>query len=327
MAEDKSRKYMALAVVIGLGVFILYALRLYVTAFFAAFILFVLFRPLFNCCKIRMNRKLAATIILLLSMLVIIIPGSLILTLAYSEVRELMTYRTTVIEQFKSFDERFPQLDLAGRARQQLSGVEQWLTGMFIQTLQGFGRAVIFLTIMYFVLYYLLVNNDTVEAGIARLIPFSKKNSQALIEEFKDVTYVTIYAQGLISVFQGAFLTIGLLIFGIPGAFFWGLAGAVLSFLPVVGISFIWIPAGAIYILQQDYYVGIGILVWGAVLSNVDNLIRPALQERLGKMHPLTSLIGIFIGLPFFGLLGIVVGPLLLSYFLLSAKMFKEEYM
>jgi predicted PurR-regulated permease PerM len=94
----------------------------------------------------------------------------------------------------------------------------------------------------------------------------------------------------------------------------------------VVGPSIVWGPASLIMLLTQNYVAGIGILIFGLVLSNVDNFLRPFIQQQIGKMHPLISLIGIFIGIPIFGLLGLIIGPLLLSYFFLTLKMFREEY-
>jgi predicted PurR-regulated permease PerM len=62
------------------------------------------------------------------------------------------------------------------------------------------------------------------------------------------------------------------------------------------------------------------------VISNIDNFLRPYIQEKVGAIHPFVSLLGIFIGIYLFGLVGIVVGPLVLSSFLLMLRMFYEDY-
>jgi predicted PurR-regulated permease PerM len=141
------------------------------------------------------------------------------------------------------------------------------------------------------------------------------------------VTYSVVISTGTIAVLQGALLGLAFYIFGLPGALLWGFVAAVLSFLPVVGPSLVWGPASLLMLLTQNYVAGIGILVFGLVLSNVDNFLRPLIQRQVGRMHPLVSLIGIFIGIPIFGILGLIIGPLMLSYFFLTLKMFREEYL
>jgi predicted PurR-regulated permease PerM len=59
----------------------------------------------------------------------------------------------------------------------------------------------------------------------------------------------------------------------------------------------------------------------------VDNFLKPIIQKKVGEIHPFLSLIGIIIGISLFGLIGIVIGPLFLSYFLLTVEMFSREYL
>jgi predicted PurR-regulated permease PerM len=146
------------------------------------------------------------------------------------------------------------------------------------------------------------------------------------VQECKRVTYATIVATGLIALIQGILITLAFLVFDIQGAFFWGFITAFLSFLPVVGPTLIWLPGSVFLFIQHRIGAGIALMVWGILLTNIENFLRPMLQKRVGKIHPLISLIGVFIGIPLFGLLGIVIGPLLLSYFLLIIRMVREEY-
>jgi predicted PurR-regulated permease PerM len=84
---------------------------------------------------------------------------------------------------------------------------------------------------------------------------------------------------------------------------------------------------GAGYLLMDAYREqGITLIIAGIFFGNADNFIRGPLTRRFGKLHPLVAIVGLFIGVPTFGLVGIVVGPLLLSYFLLMLRFFKEEY-
>jgi predicted PurR-regulated permease PerM len=100
-----------------------------------------------------------------------------------------------------------------------------------------------------------------------------------------------------------------------------------MSFLPVVGTAMVWIPAGIYIITAKTNWQGSGILIYGAVvITNIDNVFRFWLQKKFADVHPLVTVLGVIIGLNWFGIPGIVFGPLALSYFLLMVKMYKEEY-
>ena len=326
MDEHAMKKYIATGLILVLLAFLAVALAPHVNAFFGAIILFVLFSPVFRVLNKKIPKGYSAIIIIILSMVLVLIPASFLISSALGEIGNISTYRNQIIENVDALDELFPQYDLQESIKEQLSTISNFLRNLLVGALQSLTKAIVTLVIMYFLLYYLFINFDKVEEKAVKILPFNRDNSCKLYREFINITHSTVVATGLIAIMQGLLLSLGFLFFGVPGAFFWGLAGAFLSFLPVVGISIIWIPAGLIYLFQGQWFIGIGLLVWGAFLSNVDNLVRPYIQSKMGKLHPLTSVIGIFIGIPFFGLLGVVVGPLILSYFLLMLDMFKQEY-
>ena len=133
-------------------------------------------------------------------------------------------------------------------------------------------------------------------------------------------------SSGAVALFQGIILTITFLIVKIQGAFLWGSMATLLSFVPVFGSTLVWVPATIIQFLLKDYTAGIAILAAGIFVSLVDSFLRPMIQKKVGEIHPFLSLIGIIIGVSLFGLIGIVIGPLLLSYFILTLEMFSKEY-
>jgi predicted PurR-regulated permease PerM len=322
------KKYSALLFVIGVGVFLFYALLPYVDAFFGAFIMFILFKPVY---KFLINRwgwkkNIAAMGVIILSIVIIVVPIVFIINATYGEIYFLYQNQTEFVNQANSISRLIPGVNLGQAVQSQLSQISSLITTMLFNSIQGFSRLMISMTIMYFILFFLLIHSGNVKNKFEELIPFNKSNSEKLLAELDSITFATIISTGLIALMQGVLLGLGFMFFGIRGAFMWGFIGAILAFLPVVGVSFIGFPSAALYLLQGNYYVGIGMIIWTLFIANVDNFIRPYLQNQFGKIHPLISIIGIFIGIPFFGLFGIVVGPLLLSYFLSTTKMFKEEY-
>jgi predicted PurR-regulated permease PerM len=102
----------------------------------------------------------------------------------------------------------------------------------------------------------------------------------------------------------------------------------VFAILPFVGSGLVWGP-GAIA-LALDHRSGAAILLalWGLfVVGNVDYVIRPLVSRRWAHIHPLVTLVGALVGVPYFGLLGLLIGPLAVSYFFELIKMYREEYL
>jgi predicted PurR-regulated permease PerM len=131
----------------------------------------------------------------------------------------------------------------------------------------------------------------------------------------------------VLAVVQGA--AAGLLYwgFGMDEPWFWGIITGFFSFIPLIGTSLIWIPAGIYMLINGETWQGAGIIICGSVIiTNIDNVFRFWLQKKFADIHPMVTVLGVIIGINWFGLPGVVFGPLLISYFLLMLKMYKEEF-
>jgi predicted PurR-regulated permease PerM len=179
----------------------------------------------------------------------------------------------------------------------------------------------------FFLMFYLLIYSGGVIAVLKRYFPLSDRNTDTLLDQMGSSTRSLILGHFLIALIQGILGGIGFLIFGIPGALLWSAIMTVFSFIPMLGAFLVWFPAGIILISTGNYFSGIGILAWGFLLvSTIDNILRPKLTSALGKIHPVTVLLGAFIGLNEWGFIGLVLGPLLITVLMLLICMLREEY-
>lgn len=182
--------------------------------------------------------------------------------------------------------------------------------------------------LVFFLLFYLLVNSAHVISTFRAYFPLSNRNIDLLLAEVASGTRSLILGQFLIALVQGSLGAIGFLIFGVPGVLLWGVVMTLLSFIPFLGSFIVWVPAGLILLAQGKYFAGFGLMIWGfSLVSTVDNLIRPKLTSSLGRIHPVTVLIGVFIGLKEWGVIGLVLGPLIITVLLALIRMFREEYL
>lgn len=121
---------------------------------------------------------------------------------------------------------------------------------------------------------------------------------------------------------------IGYLIFDAPNIWLLGFFTCFATIIPMVGTALVWIPVSVYFALTGDWFNAIGLFAYGAiVISQSDNLIRFILQKKMADIHPLITIFGVVIGLPIFGFMGVIFGPLLLSLFFLLVDMFKKEYL
>ena len=166
------------------------------------------------------------------------------------------------------------------------------------------------LFVMIFVLYFMLIGGKKMEAYVNDILPFNETNTQEVIHEINMIVRSNAIGIPLLAIIQGGVATIGYLLFGAPNILLLGFLTCFATIIPMVGTALVWFPAyGAI------------------VVSQSDNLIRFILQKKMADTHPLITIFGVVIGLPLFGFMGVIFGPLLLSLFFLFVDMFKKEYL
>ncbi len=177
-------------------------------------------------------------------------------------------------------------------------------------------------------MYYLLQQPDDARRLLESFIPFAPANRARLIEAFRNVTYSMLIGTFATAIMQGIVLGIGFWLLGIPSPAFWGVVTVIFAILPVVGSGMVWGP-GAVYLLYQGRPLSaITLAVGGIVIvGNVDTLVRPFVFQRYAKMHPFITVIGAFAFVPLVGLLGLLVGPLAISYFFELVRMYRGEYL
>src|SRR5690606_24523834 len=198
--------------------------------------------------------------------------------------------------------------------------------GMFTSLLSGAAGLFLDITVMYFLLYFLFVNFRSFERGLLRYSPFKVENAVRFGHELRNITYSNVIGQTFIALVQGGALALGFWIFGFNDAVFWGVICAILSFVPLLGPPLIFVPAAIYAFTQGDNLAAIGLLIYGfVVVINIDNVLRLIIAKKVGDIHPIITVVGVIIGIPLFVMMGLVYGPLLLSYFLITIRIYEAN--
>jgi predicted PurR-regulated permease PerM len=174
--------------------------------------------------------------------------------------------------------------------------------------------AVVSFVFIIFAMFLLFRDGDQIAAAIPDLLPFDRVRSEAMLLRIRDVIYGGMYGVVVISLIQGVVCGLMFWILGIPSAVLWGVVTLLTSVLPIVGAAAVWVPA-AVYLAVTGYVTKAIILaVCGAlVISGVDNFLRPKLVGGRVGLSELVMFFALLGGLQVFGLLGIVLGPLLFA--------------
>jgi predicted PurR-regulated permease PerM len=189
-------------------------------------------------------------------------------------------------------------------------------------------RLALQLTVAFFGLFYLLVDPQRVWLTVRPFIPFSTDNAERLRQRFKDVATSTLIGTFATAVVQGAAVGLAFEAAGLPNALFWGVVTVIVAILPVVGSGLIWGPGAIALAIAGRYGWAIALAIWGViVVGNIDNVIRPMVFRRWARINPFVTVIGAFAGLRYFGLLGLLIGPLAISYFFELIRMYRQEYL
>jgi predicted PurR-regulated permease PerM len=310
-----------------LGIAIAVALSTFAVGLLGAAVLYVLCGPAYRWLARFLKPHIAAAITLVGAVVVIALPVMWIVALLADKVPE--TLRSV---QQSTFPTQLALLHLGpidvGAELAKASGTFfQWLSQQAFDVVGGAAKATLNLVISFFALYYMLVSADHSWTVFREVLPFSEASAAELRVRFYSVTHATILGTLVTAILQGSLVGAGFAIVGLPNPLFWGVVTGFVSILPVLGSALVWLP-GTIVLVAQENYVGALILfVIGAVLaSNIDNIVRPLVFKRVSNIHPLVTLIGAFAGVKYFGLLGILLGPLAIQYFFELLRLYRAEY-
>jgi predicted PurR-regulated permease PerM len=199
-------------------------------------------------------------------------------------------------------------------ASQNASGVAGALAGFTVAIAASVTGAVISFVFIVFAMFLLFRDGDRIVARIPQLLPFERAQSEALLFRIRDAIHGGVFGIVVIALIQGTLCGGMFWILGIPSAALWGMVTVLTSVLPLVGAAGVWVP-GVIYLIANGRWPAAIVLgVWGAiVISGSDNFLRPRLVGGRVGLSELVMFFALLGGLRLFGVLGIVLGPVLFA--------------
>ncbi|GHA41272.1 AI-2E family transporter [Salinimicrobium marinum] len=274
------------------------------------------------------KESIAAGFLIFLSFIGILVPISLTILMLSSKIGKAVANSERVVAAIKTQvreAEAYIGYDLNNTIDS--SRVTNWISSNLQDLGVGTFNAFIAIGIMYFMLYYMLINRNKLKWILISYIPIGEENLQIIGHEGDESVKSNALGIPLVAFFQGVIALVGYLIVGVPDPFFWFVITAIGAMVPFVGTTLGILPVAILLFSMDMDWQAIFILIYGVTIVGLtDNILRLYILQKLSSVHPLITLFGVVVGVPLFGFIGLIFGPLLISLFLLILKIYKHEY-
>uniref|UniRef100_UPI00404A15B1 AI-2E family transporter n=1 Tax=Gelidibacter sp. TaxID=2018083 RepID=UPI00404A15B1 len=271
---------------------------------------------------------IAASVLMLFSFVVILLPIAGIVMMLGNKIGDAVSNSEEVIKAFKdqiTKIEYYVGYDLSSKI--DAESAAGWVSENVQVFVGSTFNAFIAIGLMYFMLYYMFTNRRILKDALKEYIPLSPGNITELGKEVQKTVRSNAIGIPLVAIAQGFIALIGFWIFGIEDAFFWFVIVTVGSMIPFVGTLIGILPVFLIALSTGNSFQAWGILLYGfIVVGSTDNIIRLYVLKRLDDVHPLITLIGVIIGVPIFGFIGLIFGPLLISIFMALVRIYRKDF-
>ncbi|MDY6825179.1 MAG: AI-2E family transporter [Thermodesulfobacteriota bacterium] len=223
-------------------------------------------------------------------------------------------------------DRLLADMDLKSAAVQASSAAGKALVSQGGQIIGNISVIVIKFLLMIFVFFFVLKDQDTFYEYVRHLSPLSSKHEAILLQKIKDVAKSALLGSLVTAAAQGAAGGIAFSICGLPG-FFWGAMMAFSSLVPVVGTALIWVPAAGYLFISGAWGFGIFMVIWSVmVVGMIDNFLRPLFMKGGAGMSTVIIFFAILGGINYFGLSGLIYGPLIVGITMVLLYIYDLEF-
>lgn len=344
MTTIRLYKIVLLIVVFLISAVFLSMIRHFLMVILLAGIFSAMFQPIFKKCLLffKGRQNFASAVTLLLIFLVIFLPlaglfgivAAQAIKVGYSVtpwIQQNLQGTTTIDKLFASlpFYDLLQQykttiLEKAGELVSRLSAL--LVNSLSTATLSTVNLIFLFFLFLY-TMFFFLKQGDYLLEKILYYLPLKDQDERQILDKFTSVTRATIKGTLIIGVLQGGLAGLAFWLIGIDSALFWGTIMVVLSIIPVVGSSLIWVPAVVILAASGAYIKAVALALFcGLLVGSLDNVLRPILVGKDTKMHELFILFGTIGGISMFGIIGFIIGPIIAALFVTVWSIYGETF-
>lgn len=333
MDDEYTKKIMTAAILIVLLVLSFFLLKPIIMAMIIGMLLAFIFTPIYDFAFKYIKRKNITTFLMcLLLIVIIVIPLWYIAPIAINQsikfymnsqdldfVTPLKTFLPSLF-QSEQFSNEIGQA-IHSFVTKTTSSLMNSMSDMIL----NFATLFLQLLVVFFTFFFVLRDKESLIEYIQSLLPFSKEVEKRLFKSSKDLTVSILYGQVLLGIVQGIIAGIGFFIFGVPSAILLTILAALAGIFPIVGTALVWIPVAIYLFIAGNTISALGVVMFGLISSVVEGLVKPVFISRRAKMNTALVLFGMVGGMLLFGILGVILGPLILAYLFIIIEAYRSK--
>ncbi len=329
ITEKLSKQLVLLGLIAFLGSILFLQLYVFIPSLLGALTVYIISRPFFQyLLSLRFNKSVAALMVILITVIAVLTPIYIVASMLSGKVSHALSHTSEYFEGLTQLGVKIQKLigvdvlsnDTIGELKSFISTTLPKVLNFTLKILSS-------LAVTLLILFFLLINSLNIEKIVSDYLPLKPENMQLIKKEVKGAVLSNAIMIPLIALLQGVIACVGYVLFGVPDPIFWAVITAFASIIPWVGSAIIWLPLGLYLLSQNQVAMGIGLIAFAAIIIGAaDNVLRILVQSRVGDTHPLITIFGIIIGLPLFGFIGLIFGPIIISIFILLLKIYSHEF-
>ncbi|MEP6711062.1 MAG: AI-2E family transporter [Ferruginibacter sp.] len=328
--NERLRQVLVVILIIFTGWLLIAQLFVFLPGLLGGLTLYILSRTLYFrlIYKNKWKKGLTALLFIIVFLIIIALPVWLSVNLISPKINAAFSNQEKIVQGIQAISGKIQ--DKTGvqlLSSENTRSIAQKISSFIPRLLNSTATVLANVLMMFFLLYYLLTGGKEVEKYLHHIIPLKPKNINTLAAETKMMIRANALGIPIICIVQGLFAALGYWIFGVNDWALWGFVTGVFAFFPLVGTMIIWVPLAGYLFMQGTNWPAIGLTIYSLVVTgNVDYIARLSLMKKMGNVHPLVTVLGVIAGLSLFGFIGLIFGPLLISYFLILLKIYVNEF-
>ncbi len=351
LKEGSPSKYFFMGTIALAAVISVMVIFPFITSIIAGAILAFVFYPIYNWMRKRIAyRGIAAFITTIIILLMVTIPTVMLFNTLTKEshylyIRAKQQLTSGNLIESRCYEDTFlcktitdaNKLLRDDAIRNYLAGllndVIAFVTKKISLIILSLPKLIIHLLVVLFTCYYMLKDGKDVIKRIEKVAPLKVHHQEEIVKQFGDVTKAIIYGSFMVAIVQGTLGAFGLWFFGIKSFVWWSIVMTFFALIPFIGTWVVWLPASIFLALSGHLQAetglvwrGVGLFFYGLlIISTIDNILKPIIVAERARVHPLLILIGILGGLFVFGLIGLIIGPMILALLQTLLQIYERE--
>lgn len=323
-------RWIAVLVAIAFALYLCWLmLRPFVGVLEWATVLVIVFYPIHKRLAKRIKRPgLSALLSCLLVILIVIVPFAFLAVALADEltnvvpslpaqISHLLNAQTPVVGRVSRWIQTRLGTDTLASQEfmiNQLKRSGEYLLGISFGLVGNILSGIVKAFFVIFTMYYLFRDGETVVNNLRGVLPLSNSQSERIFVRIREVVSASVYGMVTIAMIQGLLGGVAFWLVGVPSPILWAVLMTFVCMIPVAGSFMVWLPLSIFLMLNGQWTKAFLLLGWGAfVVSTVDNFLRPRLIKNQTRLHELFVFFSVLGGISVFGILGIVLGPVVLA--------------